>query len=156
MVRIGLSIYLVLTMAAGPSLCCCLPARLAQMLPIGNGKSGQDEADTHEACCCHHHPHSAPHGQKAPSQDQGKPDCPDSPTCPCKQPGLNTALPTQDAQHSQASASSDIEGLGAFVPATALTCPPSLAVSLSCWGQGTALPFLSAHDFLTALHILRC
>jgi hypothetical protein len=157
MVRIGLTIYLVLATVAGPGFCCCGAARLAQLLAFGGSKSGQLAAPPHRKSCCHHEQPSAPDQQKTPSRDHGKPGCPDRPTCPCHQSGSGMALPSQGTEQlNQVLVRSLIEGRAELVSAPHPTCLLSLGTDSRGLGEAVALPFLSAHDFLTTFHILRC
>lgn len=154
MFRIGLSMYLVLATVAGPSLCCCTPVCLADILPLGNSKSAQGAHP--KSCCRHHELPSDSHREKTPTRAPGKPSCPDCPNCPCKQAG-DAALPSQDVERAnQTLARSFIDAPVGLGPVTTLTCLLSPAPELQAWGQRGALPFLSAHDFLTTFHILRC
>jgi hypothetical protein len=85
-----------------------------------------------------------------------KPGHPHCPSCPCKQTGLDTALPSHDGEHKQFQTRSSAERpIDAWTgDATSL----SVAVRTDSPGleRGLALPFLSAHDLLTTFHILRC
>ena len=154
MIRIGLSMYLMLTTVAGPGLCCCVPGRLAQILAFGGSKTEQIAGAAPQESCCHRKPASSPNRQEKPSRDHSKPGCPDSPTCPCKQASLKSALPAQEAEHPQTLVRNFFGGLVGFLPA--LTCLPSVTLDIRGWERDATLPFLSAHDFLTTLHILRC
>lgn len=157
MLRIGLTIYLMLTTVAGASICCCVPGRLAAMLTFGSGKSVQVVATTQRKKCCHQGEDSAPHRHKTPSRDQSKSGCPDRPSCPCSQPGLDTVLPSQDAeQMNQILVRSLLDGPTGLVLASLLTCYLPLGASLRGSRDGVASPFLSSHDILTTHHILRC
>jgi hypothetical protein len=157
MARIGLTLYLVLASVAGPGFCCCVPGRLANMFAVGRGKTGQVGAATPRKSCCCHDGGSAPQGHQTPPRKHGRPGCPDSDTCPCKQPGLVTALLSQDAEQlNSVLVRSLLDGPAGLVPATSSTCLLSLEASLCGPGEGAALPFLSAHDYLTTHHILRC
>ncbi len=158
MLRIGLSMYLVLATAAGPGLCCCLPARLlTELLASRSSGSEQVAGASHQSCGCHHDHGAVPHGHKSPSPDQDKPGCPDCPSCPCKQPGLDTSLPPQDAEQlNNVLVRSFLDVPAGLAPAAPLTCFVFLCVAPPGWGDGTALPFLSARDYLATLHILRC
>jgi hypothetical protein len=157
MARIGLTLYLVLASVAGPGLCCCVPARLAHLLCLGSGKSGRVAATTPRQCCCHHDGGPAASPQKTPSPDPSNPCSPEPGSCPCKQPGLVTALLSQDAEQlNPVLVRNLLDGPAGLVPVTLTTCLLSLEASLGGPGEGAALPFLSAHDYLTTLHILRC
>ena len=69
----------------------------------------------------------------------------------------DSALPSQDAERAnQTTVRSFIDGPVGLSPVPSLTCLLSPAPELQAWGQLGALPFLSAHDFLTTFHILRC
>jgi hypothetical protein len=153
MFRIGLSMYLVLATMAGPSFCCCMPASLANILPLTSDKPAQG---AQRKSCCHHESPLESRHEKTPARDHGKQGCPDCPSCPCQQ-SVDTALPSQDTeQTNQILAHSFLNAQVGFGSATALTCRLSQVLDLCAWGQRGTLPFLSAHDLLATLHILRC
>jgi hypothetical protein len=157
MVRIGLTMYLVLATVAGPAFCCCVPVRIADLLALGLSGPGQSAAATPQRTCCHHAPRSTPHDGNNPSRDHEKPGCPDSPNCPCKQPGSGVALLGQDSDPlDQTRVRNLTEGPVAVVATTPPTCLLGLRPDLPGYREGTALPFLTGQDYLTALHILLC
>src|SRR5262245_42851034 len=88
MVRIGLSLYLIVTMLAGPALCCCAlkpvaaRAEPAQVQPVRKS-------------CCQRHGSNQQQSKSTPGQRQ-QPDRP----CPCKESNSSFLLPNavQDAQ----------------------------------------------------------
>src|SRR5690348_2355440 len=77
MVRVGMSLYLMLVMAAGPWFCCCSFTRLAYWLltPPPPTTKTSPAADAH--ACCRPHP--------VPDKSPKKPDRPHRPTCPCQE-----------------------------------------------------------------------
>lgn len=156
MVRISLTFCLVLTTLAGPRLCCCWSGPIAALFAPQSDEARPAEGVPHAASCCHHRPASGRDHNNTPVSEHKKPGHPHCPSCPCKQTGLDTALPSHDGEHKQFQTRSSAERpIDAWTgDATSL----SVAVRTDSPGleRGLALPFLSAHDLLTTFHILRC
>lgn len=152
MLRIGLILYLMLAMLAGPALCCCLAERLTAEF------ARPAEQESSGSCACRKH-QSQPQSQyRAPEQRPDKQDRPHRSPCPCQEHrSQETALVSQDSNLAQQLQSRQLlQG-----PIELLTIPPT-ALCLSSYGDSdlprerAVLPFLTAQDLLRALHMLRC
>ena len=133
MLRLAVVVQLVLTLAAGPALCCCGPARL-----VGAGRASESPP---RKACPNCHPESVPPGDESPAEP-----C----HCPCKERAA-MADPASDAGVADA--------LGALGPATepaavARTCVATSPVPRPTFAP--RLPSLSTADILFAHHNLRC
>lgn len=129
MLRLAVTFQLVLTLLAGPALCCCASGRLeATGVPSAPRKS-----------CCH--------GQPTPAESP----TPDQPVeCPCK---VHRLLTYADAKTPTPDADSGV-GFDAWALPSASHAPvPALFALLHCEFR-TA--FLSTADLLFAHHNLRC
>jgi hypothetical protein len=154
MIRVGVSIYLMLTTLAGPWLCCCTTTRLlAPTTPAPLAERHLPTSPAHKSCCCRHQ-------TTAPDSESGTsaPPAPSSPgrPCPCQQRQSNLAsLPTSGAQLAQdllsAHASQPLPVTAAALPSAGLP-----GADLCTLGTAHDLPFLTAQDVLHTLHILRC
>jgi hypothetical protein len=159
MVRVGLTIYLTFTTLAGPCLCCCGPARLVAFLPFGASKSKQPAATKPQqlkGCCCHHQQPAEPYREQTLPDDRAKPGCPVCPNCPCKQSGAAVILAPDAKQFSEESPRSALERSVGLVPAAHSAGLLPLEFQLFGLGENRASPFLSVHDFLATLPMLRC
>lgn len=150
MVRIGLSLYLMLAVVAGPSFCCCSIECLAALFAAS--KSPISEGTR---CCSHgqqvaKYPHRSA-GQQHPDKDEH----PGHPSCPCQGHGLgDTTLASLDSElghQLQLRQALDVSPLLLLFVTTSLGLSPKNAVP----APGN-LPFLSTEDILCTLHILRC
>lgn len=147
MVRIGLTLYLVLSTAVGPSLCCCLPVDvLALWIPSARQK------------CCGHHAASHSHRPVKPTQAPGTPSPAPERDCPCKegepQPVLLT--PSEKAQAPE-SAHSLTSPKWVSVGALLLSAAPlHLLTQAETQGGCFAFPFGGSRDILNAFQVLRC
>jgi hypothetical protein len=151
MVRLGLALYLMLSIAAGPWFCCCTASRF---LAFATSVERAKHPGGHR-CCCHHRQGT---GNGTAKQEQGKPSpSPPSP-CPCEknQRQLSTfTVPghPEGAGRDRPTPVPSSFGTGASVSAS--TSPTSLAHGLTP-RECIAFPFLGGQDILRALHIQRC
>lgn len=144
MTRIGLALYLVLSSAVGPSLCCCLPGELLALY-------------TSSAChrCCDYHTTSPSHRPAKPTEAPGTPSPAPQNDCPCKesQPQPVVLTPVEwdpAAQYTRSLMVSQWATVGdSLLAAVPLTQGQAPRESISC-------PFRDSRDMLRALHILRC
>lgn len=150
MVRIGLTIYLVIATVAGSCFCCCVPGQLARLLAFDCNQSKEVATAPQRPSCCHPERSSAPDPSGSPMRDEGEP------TCPCKQRGSDTAFSPDAEQLNHVLPRNNFAEPASFAFFTSLTCLQLVRQDLSGVGRGVALPYLSAHDLLTTLHILRC
>jgi hypothetical protein len=149
--RIGLSLYLMLAILAGPSLCCCAPTRLLAFFPHNQ----KTELACH--CCCHHATERDPAGPKT-KDAGGKPCRAPEDHCPCRKGRSQQVLftPAEDP--------SDVGGIRSLmmdrltVAGLFLLSAESPALHLQEQGPRhcIAFPFHSSRDMLRALQILRC
>jgi hypothetical protein len=149
MVRIGLTLYLVLSIAVGPSLCCCLPGDLLALC------TSASSARHH---CCGHPSCDRDHSSKKPSDVPGDPSPAPHRHCPCKEasPELLVFLAPEHSSGAEEGrfpdSSRSIEA-GWFL----LSVNP---LSLPTQGQLPTQPITGSwhdpRDILRALHILRC
>jgi hypothetical protein len=155
MVRVGVSIYLILTTLAGPWLCCCTTTRLrAAATSASAAERHLPTSPVHQSCCCHHKATTPDNesGRKAP-KERSSPDR----SCPCHQRQSNlVSLQTSGARLAQ-----DLLAAHASQPLLAPVAALPAAGLLHGGGRctlGTAcdLPFLTTQDVLHSLHILRC
>lgn len=149
MARLGLALYLMLVIAAGPWLCCCSvghspkPVPATALPPSGPG-----------ACCGHDH---APAG---PAPDDSGLDSsvpvPHAP-CPCqdRQKGPSTLIMSERASGPESGES--IGGVGPSQDGTLFAARlPGLHASRGAREGPIAFPFSAPRDILRALHVLRC
>jgi hypothetical protein len=142
MFRIGLTLVLVLALAAGPWLCCCTAAQFAAVGVPWN-KNVADNAAS--GCCCDTAPqsnrHDASHGSPARS-------------CPChkNRPSAAGLLAAPGVVSWQNISSALDESCGLSV--VHLVAVPS-ATNLPIERE-LAFPFFTGRDILSSLHILRC
>lgn len=151
MVRIGLSLYLMLAAVAGPWFCCCTTERLVELLALPTKQSA------HSRCCTQHqHPTSQQH--RGPEQHPGKPGQPGDPSCPCKEDASQpVVLATTDSDLAkQLQSRYSCQGLTELLPHVLAHFSLSPESDVRASAKGVALPFLSSHDILHAMHILRC
>jgi hypothetical protein len=152
MIRVVVALYLMAVTALGPWLCCCTATRLTARFFSKANSAAQPAPLPAPPCCCHH-------GQA----DKGQPDstdhpgCPQTPGCPCKQGPSNevAALPTGADEPVETSYRL---AAGERLPVPCLHAHDLLApeVASPATRDATSLPFLSTHDLLRVLHIMRC
>jgi hypothetical protein len=153
MVRIGLSVYLMLATLAGPSLCCCTTTRLVASLTHAR-EAGQPKP----SCFQHHHQDGAGDYHTSRKKSPQNQERPGQPACPCQETRFEpVALLSPDAESAKQVPSrflccslSDVFGT---LPVTALL---SVASTPPIPRERLALPFVTSHDLLHALHLLRC
>ena len=152
MVRIALSLYLMLSAAAGPWLCCCTTQHLVALFT-------QPKTQADCGGCCGHRHHAPGHPDHRTSEPSPrKQEQPGGPSCPCKQDGSQLpALNSLDAEvakqfHPRSSSAGSLE----LTPDIPVALCPSPEGAPRMHGKGHVLPFLTAQDILCALHILRC
>jgi hypothetical protein len=145
MVRVALILFLSLSSAVGPSLCCCLPGRL---LGSGSLPGGGTSCGSHQCC-----------GHSGPKQDQPQAPGGRGPHEPC---------PCQETQPvASAPQISKVSGDGAgTVPAFSFSFEPVASIIL--WsarlsrpgidfaGGSAAFRGCDGRAILTSLHVLRC
>ena len=149
MVRIGMSLYLMLVMSAGPWFCCCSCSRLARwLLTSPRPEQTSPAADAH-ACC---------RPQRPPDKSPEKPELPDRPACPCQESGSGpSALSALELEITR-----DVErnNLDPSVPHQDFVSSVVVAILPAGIIQGpyesAASHFLTARDRLRAHHVLRC
>jgi hypothetical protein len=131
--KLGLNILLILVMAAGPWLCCCVAG---QVTP----KQSSTPAQTHSCCC--------------PQEEQNSTDdSPMTPSRPCscqdeRQPGLRSAPDNLDDLQ--------LSRLTLELPASLFTVTTTEAMASPSTSECIAFPFHDCRDILRILHILRC
>ena len=154
MFRIGLCLYLVLVMLAGPAVCCCTSQRVMARLAdeVGANKPQPTPVRT---CCSHRAAGIERHRSR---RDSKKPVLPNPLPCPCKEQGSQTTpLLSTDSQTIQQLLSKQFFQASPQV-LTALPILDALAEqgNSGMLGDASALPFLAVQDILHVLHILRC
>lgn len=135
MIRVGLLLYLMLVIAAGPAVCCCLAVQVGDIVA--------KEASGPEGCC----PKHVPTNKETPSK------CP-NPPCLCKEncydPNVgrlaDSAEILKNLRHQES-----IEGIAAFAVAASVDVRADAAVP-----PNLAFTFLESIDILRAIHGLRC
>jgi hypothetical protein len=149
MVRVGMSLYLMLVMVAGPWFCCCSFTRLAGWLltPAPPTKTSP-AADAH--ACCRPHP--------VPDKSPKKPERPHRPTCPCQErsspPSSLSLLESELTKHSERPKLDPSGSHLDLASSTMMAISPAGIIHVPC---ETAAPhFLTARDMLRAHHVLRC
>ena len=151
MVRIGLSLYLMLAAAAGPSFCCCTTVRLADLLalPMKDARGGH--------CCATHLDAPGQKPQKPKEHHPGKPGEPGGPSCPCKEGDpQQTPLASLDSGSKALQSRHSPQGSAEFVSFVPAALPLSPESNPNAPGKAVLLPFLTSEDLLCAHHILRC
>jgi hypothetical protein len=147
MARISLALYLVLSTAVGPALCCCVPGDLLAL----RTSAKQSSASCHR--CCGHDGAKHSHLPMTSPAPRGPIPAPEK-DCLCKAGQPQPVVLTPSAK---APTSEEIRSL----------VPQSAALSLSLVGPTTVIagqaptgsifcPFRTSRDILRALHILRC
>jgi hypothetical protein len=150
MVRVALTLYLMLSTVAAPLLCCCAAEHhTGHITPSSTG------AARHHSCCQQHY--RSGQQEQAPEGKSDQDSRPGRSPCPCKDQNAQfvplLSSPPEGAEQSPGQPLQAWRHLFLSLPAT---------VQLSGFGsplmprQATGLPFLTAQDFLRALHILRC
>jgi hypothetical protein len=155
-VRAVLSIYLSLTLLAGPALCCCTSRLLrATSDPAPATVRTATPADGEESprgCChCRHGQATQPHTQDSPRKP--RPSSPTAP-CPCKEHAAKAALLAAGPDAPRLAAGSPwLLGLALDVSACGLH---DGAISSVTSPAGIYTAFWDAQAALRAHHILRC
>jgi hypothetical protein len=141
--------YLMIVMAAGPWLCCCTATRLTARLLSPAGQSARLPV----VPCCQSS--KADEGQPASTSQSSCPQAPATPDCPCKQGSSNevAALPIGGDEFG---GTSDRLAAGAWLLAPCQHAHLVPEVASPAGADGISLPFLSTHDLLHILHIMRC
>jgi hypothetical protein len=147
MVRIGFTLYLVVSTAVGPSLCCCLPGDLLALCT---------SSARHR--CCGHHAATRRHQQAKTEQPRETPAPAPQKDCPCKavepQPAaLTPSHPSPASEYTRSSMLPHGASVGVPLLGAAHLTPHS---PVQAPGQCITFPFLSSREILRALHILRC
>ena len=161
MVRIGLTIYLMLVMLAGPVLCCCTTSRLVSPL-FHREQSVQCHSEPpksvpHGGCSCHHS-HSPAKTDSQETQQPNRSPCDERP-CPSKHhrslPVVVLPCASEMVGLSQATGLFQqlIQTLNS-VPTSAVLAFNGVAQALT--RESLAFPYLTSQDILRALQILRC
>ena len=146
MIRLGLSLYLMLVMSAGPSFCCCSLTRLARwLLTPPQQKPLSPTADAHSCC----------RPQRAPDSKREKPA---RPSCPCREDGSKpaalSALESDVARNVERSPLDPSVPTLDFASLVVFATPPAGSIRGPC--QSAACHFSIAQDMLRAHHVLRC
>jgi len=145
MAQISLALYLALSTAVGPSLCCCLPGKLVALFTSAQ----------RPLSACHHGACQGPHPKK--TKGPGRPAPTPEKDCPCKE------SQPQPAEFTPAPPSPESESTRSLIP----TKWAALGVSLGAGplllhsqeqppGHGISFPFSDARDILSVLQVLRC
>ena len=147
MTRIGLTLYLVLSTAVGPSLCCCLPGDL---LALWTSSARQG--------CCGHHAASHSHRPAKTTQAPGTPSPAPEKDCPCKesQPQPVVLTPSEKSQDSESTRSLIAANWAAVDVSLLHAAPLNLLTQAETKGRCFAFPFRGARDVLSVLQVLRC
>jgi len=148
MARFGLILYLTLTTAAGPWLCCCL---VAPVNALNQNAAPAERSESESSCCC---------CQDTPGDDALPADQAPTPArhCPCHQnPPETVALPAQDS----ASITQQVRLLvllDSARPETLSHTPVLLILDADRQVSEESAASLSEspRDMLRALHILLC
>ena len=154
MVRIGLSLYLMFSVLAGPWLCCCTTERLVAAL------FAPPTQQTSQSGCCGHDKH--PTGcqkHRTPEQRSGDHDRPSRSPCPCKEDSpQQVPLATLDSAEiaNQLQSRHTPQGPVELVPLVQTVFGLVVEGDRQTSAEGILLPFLSAQDILRAHHNLRC
>jgi hypothetical protein len=153
MFRTGISIYLAIMTLAGPWLCCCSAAHLANPKPVAPTASTGSGADDELPACCRHRHAARPEQTPGDHPHRGGPA---GPRCPCgKDPNRTApALDTESARQLRPTpAALSPTDVVALLPA--LHTAPAEGIA-PVPRERRALPFLTADDLLRVLHLLRC
>lgn len=144
MARIGLTLYLALASALGPSLCCCLPGAVVELFASGNHPSAG------HGCCGHHAASSREHPVKS-GQTPQTPSPARQKDCPCKDGQSQPVVLT--ASHELESARSV-----APLPRVLLAVLPLSPLPSCCLSEQVTerFPFHDARDLLSTFQTLRC
>jgi hypothetical protein len=147
MFRVGLSLYLAFAVVAAPLCCCCHTARLVAEL-LG---PSQEYAAGKSTCPCHD---GARHDQR-PCKEQKDGN---SPACPCgEQGGFFAALTPSGSEGTDLfKLSHDVLSFTDLTRAHGVEGLHQLRQTPGLARESVASHFLTADEFLRALHILRC
>ena len=149
MVRAGMSLYLMLVMAAGPWFCCCSFTRLAcWLLTPPPPTKASPAADAHS--CCRPHP--------VPDKSPKKPDRPHRPTCPCQERSSTpSTLSVLESEINRDGERSKLDPSGSHLDLVSLAMIaifPAGVIQVPC--ETASSHFLTAREMLRAHHVLRC
>lgn len=149
--RIGLAIYLMIVMAAGPWLCCCAVR--------GAPATAQKPATPAKAGCCHRHapakPQSPVSNQAEDTHSPAKRHSPTSPGCPCQ----GDREPQWMAVPETSVAGPDLRLAGPDADLFAIVLPLESHISTTdstSASRAGRMPFVTSRDLLRVFHILRC
>jgi hypothetical protein len=149
MIRVGMSLYLMLVLSAGPSFCCCSFTRLARWLLTPLRTEQASPSANGPACCC---------PPRAPDKSPEKPDHLDRPTCLCREDGSGpSALSALQSDITRAVERNHLDPSVPpvdFVSSAVVATPPAGIIQIP--GADVASHFLTARDMLRAHHVLRC
>jgi hypothetical protein len=153
MLRVGLTIYLVFVLPAGPALCCC-GWRQALVPPAPSSGQPAEPVGERPCCCSHHAPPAdkSSRDAKAPAPQQHDGNCP---TCPCKEQSESLALP--------APADGDFAERSQSLPSMAADTLLSRGAVSQAFGEGSCpgrnavdSRLLTSQELLHILQVLRC
>jgi hypothetical protein len=150
MVRIALALYLVLTTAVGPLLCCCLPGSIFAFC----GSDTQPRS-AHHRCCGRH---AANHRHQSAKEAPGKPSPARQDNCPCRKGQADQVLFAENersssATHLRSSLIPQITDGDFFLYPSELS---GLHLQTQAPSQCISFPFCSSQDMLRALCVMRC
>lgn len=153
-VRIGLVVYLVLAIAAGPALCCCTTRGLFDFFSPGYLASvagGADQSSYH-ACCHRHGKNTRRPGEKRNHGPQRHRDCP----CQDSRPDVAYLSPAKSVLTENPAQFLIIpgpEGMIGFLPRSSSPAHEALTQRPR---ECIAFPFHDPKEILFALQTLRC
>jgi hypothetical protein len=151
MVRIALALYLVLSTAVGPLLCCCLPG---SVFPFCSSAT--------QSCAAHHRcGHNAAnhrHQSAKTKEVLGQPSPARQDNCPCRKGQADQVLFAENersssATHLRSSLIPQITDGNLFLQPSE---PSGLDIQTQPPSQCIAFPFCTSRDMLRALCIMRC
>ena len=152
MVRVALALYLVLSTAVGPLLCCCLPGSVFSLC-----SSDTQPCSAHHGCCGHNAANHRHHWAKT-KEVFGQPSPARQDNCPCRKGQADQVL---FAENERSSSATHLRS--SLIPQITdgdLFLQPSEASGLDMQTQAPsqciAFPFCTSRDMLRALCIMRC
>lgn len=161
--RLLLNLLLIVLTAAGPSVCCCTPAAIANAATRLVRLTALHPKQKSAWVCCNSTPHRKP--DRSPP-DKGRPttagttlpgQAPDDHPCPCQEPGRRAVVMVVNEGDPRVNPDSrDLFSPGSL-PVSPLLPPgfhPGGAEVAAL--AGPRLPFMSVDDRLFAHHALRC
>jgi hypothetical protein len=148
MLRIGLTIYLIVATATGPSLCCCTALALALFHSAAkHPTTPKDQDETAHACCHHRHPATFRATREEPSHPAHTCSCGDS------RPEL-VLSPSSPRAVIASSAELPAFGQDTLIPHSSDPASVALSAANSASRGFCACP--CARAVLDSRHILRC